>query len=91
MEGASFVERITKFVDELESMTLYIGLLEDQGARLRQEVESISDVQSLRLLRDTASTHANSAAQDIADTSSNRTVTTVEGKIYCPQFRNTTI
>lgn len=55
----SLIGRLEKFVDGLESITKSLGLLQEQHERLRVEIESISDMGSLRLLRD-ASSHASS-------------------------------
>ena len=47
------VNRLKGFVDALESVTQSLkGVLEQQHPRLREEIESVSDAESLRLLRD---------------------------------------
>ena len=46
------INRLRDFVDGLESITKSFGLLEQQHAKLGEEIKDISDVQSLRLLRD---------------------------------------
>ncbi|KAM3085703.1 hypothetical protein ACMFMG_002768 [Clarireedia jacksonii] len=68
------VSRIKELVEALYSITSSLGLLEQQHARLKQEIESISDTQSLRLLRDAASVdhRASSLIQDVSDTASRR-------------------
>ncbi|KAL2063989.1 hypothetical protein VTL71DRAFT_4483 [Oculimacula yallundae] len=66
----SLIERLEKLVDGLESITKSLGLLQEQHARLREEIESISDMESLRLLRD-ASSHTSSQL-DVSDAASRR-------------------
>jgi ubiquitin-protein ligase len=68
------VSRIKELVEALYSITSSLGLLEQQHARLKQEIESISDTRSLRLLRDAASGdhHTSSLIQDVSDTASRR-------------------
>ncbi|PQE28266.1 vegetative cell wall gp1 protein [Rutstroemia sp. NJR-2017a WRK4] len=68
------VSRIKDLVEALYSITGSLDLLEQQQSRLRQEIESISDAQSLRLLRDVASMdhHTSSLIQDVSDTASRR-------------------
>ncbi|KIM96767.1 hypothetical protein OIDMADRAFT_44348 [Oidiodendron maius Zn] len=61
------INRLKDFVDGLESITKSLGLLEEQHARLREEIDTISDVKSLRLLRDASSSHS-SMQQDVSDT-----------------------
>ena len=70
------INRLEKFVDGLESITKSLGLLQEQRARLRDEIESISDLESLRLLRD-ASSHR-SSQHDVSDTASRRLITAAE-------------
>ncbi|KAK0101569.1 hypothetical protein ONS95_006733 [Cadophora gregata] len=48
----AMISRLRDFVDGLESITKSFGLLEQQHAKLVEEIKDISDVQSLRLLRD---------------------------------------
>ena len=67
------INRLEKFVDGLESITKSLGLLEQQHARLREEIEIISDVESLRLLRDASSSHR-SSQRDVSDTASRRLI-----------------
>ena len=71
------INRLEKFVDGLESITKSLGLLEQQHARLREEIEIISDVESLRLLRDASSSHR-SSQRDISDTASRRLIVVAE-------------
>ncbi|KAH6721435.1 hypothetical protein BKA61DRAFT_700023 [Leptodontidium sp. MPI-SDFR-AT-0119] len=63
------ISRLKDLVDGLESITVSLGLLEQQHARLREEIESISDTRSLRLLRDASSRHS-SSQQVVSDTAS---------------------
>lgn len=65
------IDRLKDFVDGLESITTSLGLLEKQRAKLREEIESISDTQSLRLLRDASSRHG-SSDDAVSDTASQR-------------------
>lgn len=62
------ITRLRQFVDGLESITVSLVALESQRDRLRQEIESISDVESLRLLRD----FSDSEFDDVSDTASRR-------------------
>ena len=49
----ALITRLKGFVDALESVTQSLkGVLEHQQTRLREEIESVSDAESLRLLRD---------------------------------------
>lgn len=65
----SLINRLEKYVDGLEKLTDSLGRLEK---RLREEIDSISDVQSLRLLRDASSSYRNSSQNDISDAASRR-------------------
>jgi small GTP-binding protein len=62
------INRLKSFIDGLESITRSLVALEAQRVRLRQEIESISDVDSLRLLCDIS----DSDSQDVSDTASRR-------------------
>jgi hypothetical protein len=62
------ISRLKGFIDGLESITRSLVALEAQRSRLRQEIESISDVDSLRLLCDIS----DSDSQDVSDTASRR-------------------
>lgn len=84
----TMIDRLEKFVDGLESITKSLGLLQEQHARLREEIDSIPDVESLRLLRD-ASSHA-SSQRAISDTASHR-LTTVSESLYSASLQNRTI
>lgn len=57
------IARLKGFIDGLESVTRSLVTLEAQRARLEDEIESVSDVQSLRLLSEVA---------DVSDTASRR-------------------
>jgi hypothetical protein len=91
----SMLHRLKEFVDGLESITKSLGLLQEQLERLRQEIESISDAQSLRLLRD-ASSRKGSSQQEILDVASQRLITVAESCIdaqtldFSSQFPGTT-
>jgi len=74
------INRLKGFVDGLEAITKSLGLLQEQHARLRQEIESISDTESLRLLRD-ASSRDGASDHDISDTASRRLITVAESFI----------
>lgn len=52
--------RLKGFIDGLQDITRWLGVLADQKARLKQEIESISDTESLRLICDVGS-------EDVAD------------------------
>ncbi|KAH7369976.1 hypothetical protein BKA65DRAFT_471216 [Rhexocercosporidium sp. MPI-PUGE-AT-0058] len=67
----NLISRLKNLVDGLESITISLGLLEQQHARLCEEIESISDTRSLRLLRDAASRHS-SSQHSVSDTASQR-------------------
>jgi ubiquitin-protein ligase len=71
------INRLEKFVNGLESITKSLGLLQEQRARLREEIESISDVESLRLLCGASSSHR-SSQHDVSDTASRRLITLAE-------------
>lgn len=73
----SMINRLKDFVDSLESITESLGLLAEQRRLLREEVQSISDVASLRLLRDVSSSH-HSSQHDISDIASQRMVSITE-------------
>jgi hypothetical protein len=62
------ISRLKGFIDGLESITRSLVALEAQRIRLRQEIESISDVDSLRLLCDIS----DSDSQDVSDTAIRR-------------------
>jgi Prion-inhibition and propagation len=62
------ISRLKGFIDGLESITRSLVALEAQRLRLRQEIESISDVDSLRLLCEIS----DSDSQDVSDTASRR-------------------
>lgn len=62
------ITRLRGFIDGLESITASLVALESQRDRLRQEIESISDVESLRLLRDVSDPDTD----DVSDTASRR-------------------
>ncbi|KAJ8063727.1 hypothetical protein OCU04_007590 [Sclerotinia nivalis] len=72
------IERLRRYVDGLESITKSLGLLENQHSRLREEIDGISDVESLRLLRDASSSHGNSTTADVSESASKRMVMIVE-------------
>ncbi|KAH6688812.1 prion-inhibition and propagation-domain-containing protein [Leptodontidium sp. MPI-SDFR-AT-0119] len=65
------IDRLDRFVDGLESITKSLGLLAEQHARLHEEIEAISDITSLKLLRDASSSHRSMLNND-SDTSSRR-------------------
>ncbi len=48
------VERLRSFIDGLYDITRSLGVLLDQQARLKEEIESVSDTESLQLIRDAA-------------------------------------
>lgn len=64
----SKIAHLKGFVDALESVTRSLVTLEAQHDRLRQEVESLSDADSLRLVRDAAG----SEIEELSDTASRR-------------------
>ncbi len=45
---------LRSFIDGLHDMTRSLGVLLDQQARLKEEIESVSDRESLQLIRDAA-------------------------------------
>lgn len=59
------VESLKGLIDGLEQISERLGVLDVQRARLRTEVESVEDVESLRLLRD-ATTDENGNAFEVA-------------------------
>ena len=46
------VKRLRSFIDGLQDITKALGVGPDQRARLKEEIESVADVESLRLIRD---------------------------------------
>ena len=74
------INRLEKFVDGLESITKSLGLLADQHARLQSEIESISDIPSLKLLRDASSIRL-LATEENSDTLSRRFICEVAESI----------
>ncbi|KAJ3528123.1 hypothetical protein NM208_g10356 [Fusarium decemcellulare] len=56
----AMIGNIKDLMDGLESITSTLGVLERQHALLTEEVESISDTRSLRLLQEVASSHETS-------------------------------
>ena len=55
------VKRLKTFIDGLHDITRSLGVLSDQQARLKEEIESVSDRESLQFIRDAA------GQEDIAD------------------------
>lgn len=82
----SLIERLKRFFDGLESITVSLGLLKDQHSRLRQEIDIISDVKSLRLLRDAISSHKRFATIDVSDTASSRMFRIEENEFITRNF-----
>ncbi|KAH7395652.1 hypothetical protein BKA64DRAFT_63707 [Cadophora sp. MPI-SDFR-AT-0126] len=70
-EFETMINRLRDFVDGLESITKSFGLLEQQHAKLGEEIKDISDVQSLRLLRD-ATSRKSSLQHQVFETASQR-------------------
>ncbi|KAK6857310.1 ubiquitin-conjugating enzyme [Apiospora arundinis] len=67
----ALVDKIRKLLDGLESITNSLGLLELQHRRLLEEVDSVSDAQSLSLLQDVGSSDSAPAAlRAISETAS---------------------
>ena len=66
----AMIDRLEEFVDRLESTTKSLGLQEDQHARLGEEINKISDLESLRLLREVLS--GRNSYKDVFDTVSRR-------------------
>ena len=48
------VKRLKTFIDGLCDITKSLGVMSDQQARLKEEIESVSDRESLQLIRDAA-------------------------------------
>lgn len=70
------ITRLKGFIDGLESITRSLVALEAQHSRLRAEIESISDVESLMLLSEIS----NSDSQEVSDTASHR-LSHLEGRM----------
>jgi len=64
------VTSIKSLIDGLESVTSTLGVLEKQRARLIEEIESISDTQSLRLLQSISSVASSAVLQLVSDRAS---------------------
>lgn len=63
------VGNITKLIDGLEAITAHLGLVAQQHAKLEEEIASLSDTQSLRLLQEVGSFHgANNVLRATSDT-----------------------
>ena len=76
----ALVDKIKSLVDGLESVTSSLGLLKQQQTLLGEEIESVSDAESLRLLRDaTSGRRASAADRSISDRAS-QWLSLVEGK-----------
>jgi ubiquitin-protein ligase len=63
---------IRNLIDGLESVTSSLGVLETQRARLIEEIESISDTQSLRMLQSISSAASSGVLQLVSDRASQR-------------------
>ncbi|KAK0647012.1 prion-inhibition and propagation-domain-containing protein, partial [Cercophora newfieldiana] len=63
---------IKDLIDGLESVTTSLGVLERQRTRLAEEIESISDAQSLRLLQSVSSAASSDVLQLVSDRASQR-------------------
>lgn len=75
----ALIGRLEGFVDDLESITKSLGFLKEHHAILRQEIESISDTGSLRLLRDASSRHGPPQSR-ISDAASRSMITVTESR-----------
>jgi hypothetical protein len=69
----AMIDRLEEREDRLESTTKSLGLQEDLHAQLREEINKISDVESLRLLRAVSS--GRNSYKDVFDTVSRRLAT----------------
>lgn len=56
----ALIDKIKDLMDGLEGITSSLDVLEHQRSLLTEEIESISDTHSLRLLRDVSSSHSTS-------------------------------
>jgi hypothetical protein len=74
------INRLKEFVDGLESLTKSLGLLAEQHKLLEEEIGTISDVESLRLLRDAASSYR-SSQRNVSDTASRPLITVAESVV----------
>ncbi|KAH8886438.1 hypothetical protein GQ53DRAFT_658173, partial [Thozetella sp. PMI_491] len=69
----AIVDNIRDLIDDLESVASTLRVLKDQQSLLVQEIESISDEQSLRLLQDVFSTAEDSrSSRVVSDAASHR-------------------
>lgn len=67
------VENITQVIDGLESITTPLGILAQQWTRLEEEIDSLSDAESLRLLQEIGSSdRAPGVLRAISETASAR-------------------
>ena len=71
------IDRLKSLIDGLESITESLGVLEVQRSRMREEIDSIDDVDDLRLI-EAASSHSQ---PDISDTASRRILLIENGSI----------
>ncbi|KAF4463424.1 heterokaryon incompatibility [Fusarium albosuccineum] len=81
---------IKDLMDGLESITSTIGALERQQALLTQEVGSISDTRSLRLLQEVASSHETSPSLRIVSSAASFRLSIAESS-YLPQSNKSKI
>jgi hypothetical protein len=68
------IERLKSLIDGLESVTKSLGVLDTQQSRMHEEINSLNDVVSLKLLRDASISNQD----DISDTASRR-IMMIEG------------
>lgn len=69
----SLVDNIREIIDALEGITSALGMLERQQTMLANEIESLSDTQSLELLQEVGSSrHAPEVLQTVSETASLR-------------------
>lgn len=59
------IERLKSLIDGLENVSRSLGVSDVQQSRMQTEIESLDDIQSLRLIRD-ASVHSQRAVSDAA-------------------------
>ncbi|KAH6983525.1 ubiquitin-conjugating enzyme/RWD-like protein [Ilyonectria sp. MPI-CAGE-AT-0026] len=80
------IGNIKDLMDGLESITSSLGVLERQQALLTEEVESISDTRSLRLLQEIASSHETSPSLRIVSDAASIRLSITDGSLSSQSY-----
>ena len=79
------IDRLKSLIDGLESVTESLGFLEVQRSRMREEIDSIDDIEDLRLIEEASIR----SQPDISDTASRR-ILLLENDSIAPSRQTTT-